>query len=128
MKKEKPGYFITYRHFRRDSGAATAACVVHPLGDGVFDIVAGFSFCNPDDFFSRPEGRKRATERLMKNPIVLKGVKGIAPALMRHLRSIADTLLLSQAFEEIGIAEYEHANEDKSGSFDSWFLTFVADL
>ena len=125
---KKPGYFTTYRHFRRDSGAATAACVVKALGNGTFDIVAGFSFCNPDDDFSRPKGRKYATERLMKNPIVIKAAKGIAPALMAHLRSVSDNLLLSQAFEEMGIADYEHAMDRKHGNFDMWFLEFVKEL
>ena len=125
---KKLGYFTTYRHFRRDSGAATAACVVRHLGMGVFDIVAGFSFCSPEDFFSRKAGRDYATERLMKNPIVLKNVRGVAPALMKHLRSISDNLLLSQAFEEMGIAEYKHAMDRKHGNFDMWFLEFVREL
>lgn len=129
MKKEKPGYFVTYRHFKRDSGAATAACVVHPLGDGTFDIVAGFSFCNPFDPFSRKRGRECATERLMKSPIILKNVKGIAPALMIYLRN-ASQKFCDESFKELGIAEYEHAhaNENKAGNFDSWFFQFVAEL
>jgi len=132
MKKEKrkgkPGYFATYRHFRRDSGAVTAACIVHPLGDGTFDIVAGFSFCNPDDHFSRPEGRKYATERLMKNPIIIKAAKGIAPALMEYLRKTNASMFVDELFKDFGIADYKHANKDKAGNFDNWFMQFVREL
>ena len=127
MKKEKPGYFSTYRHFRRMSGSATAACVVKPLGDGTFDIVAGFSFCNPDDQFSRPEGRKYARERLMKNPIIIKAAKGIAAALMDYLRTVTEGLC-DNWDEKLGVSDYQHEGKNKYPAFDSWFMQFVKEL
>jgi len=128
MKKEKPGYFFTYRHFRRDSGAATAACMVHTQDDGTFNLLVGFSFCNPKDIFSREEGRDHAADRLLKSPIFFKGVKGIAPVLMNYLKNIINLTLKDRLdfVKEMGIEKYGHSK--KGGDFSSWFFDFLKSL
>jgi len=129
MKKEKPGYFFTYRHFRRKNGAATAACMVHTQDDGTFNLLVGFSFCNPKDMFSREEGRGHAGWRLLHNrPIFFKNVKGIAPVLMNYLKNIINLTPKDRLdfVKEMGIEKYNHRNKD--GDFSSWFFDFLKAL
>ncbi len=125
MKKEKPGYFFTYRHFRRDSGAATAACMVHKQDDGTFNLLVGFSFCNPQDIFSKEDGRDYAGYRLLQKPIFFRNVKGIAPVLMKYLKDFVSGQEIDVA-KELGIDEYDHRKKDSD--FGDWFFDFLKEL
>jgi hypothetical protein len=82
MTRKKP--FTTYRHFLRDEGGATAACIIFPEEN---KAVVGFSFCSPEEHqFSRSEGRKHAKKRLLENPIELDISDGIVKACIEFLK------------------------------------------
>lgn len=70
---------VAWRHvrigFRMDGGmvyqkgAITAAVVVWPVDYGTGRLLAvGFSFCSPDDQFSRAVGRKQSLDMANQNP------------------------------------------------------------
>jgi len=127
MNKEKPGYFFTYRHFRRDNGAATAACMVHAQDDGTLNMLVGFSFCNPKDMFSKEDGRDYASYRLLENPIFFRNAKGIATTLIKHLKSFSEEDI-QEVIKELKMDDYCHSKKDKNGDLGDWFFDFVDGL
>jgi hypothetical protein len=95
MKKE----FITYRHFRRDSGAITACCKVY---SDESRMLVGFALCSPEDMFSKKRGRLIAEGRMNARPIEValdcrgtftdkqgneKEKLGIAQSLINHMKN-----------------------------------------
>jgi len=123
----KPSYFVTFRHFRRESGGATAACVVRPCGNKKLDLVIGFSFCSPEETnFSRKVGRSKALDRLVKHPIILEGVVGIAQPIITYLKIFTDPYA---AIHQLGVSVYDHVNDGVyCGNFIKWFPKFISEL
>jgi len=124
--------FVTYRHFRTDKGAVTAACLVDP---NTKTMAVGFSCCNPKDiFFNKWKGRTAATGRMNAGKIIVEDlpVKTVTDKITGNEKEV---LAISEALIDY-IKDWENHNmglkpynglENKS-EFRKWFPTFVSSL
>lgn len=130
MESEKrKKVFTTSRYFRRESGAMTVTCVVihrEPPNDDVKDMVAGFSFCAPEDLqkFSRKEGKKFAISRMFRFPVLFKNVQGISKTLMDFVK---DANSGYELVEKCKLNQYT-TKRGESGDFVLWVQSFLKDL
>ena len=124
--------FLTYRHFRNDKGAVTAACKVDPETK---KMIVGFSCCNPKDvFFNKWKGRTAATGRMETAKLIVedlpvktvtdkrsgneKEVLAISEALVAFMRRWED--------HNMGLKSY-NGREDRC-EFRKWFPVFIEEL
>ena len=118
MKSMEP--FTTFRHFRRKSGAVTAACVICP---GSKKMLVGLAFCSPHEkVFNRIAGRTHAKERFFEANVVLSAEDGISKNIITFLKSLTPETIP-------GVKQYGDGRDTKKeGEFKIWFPTFQAEL
>jgi len=116
----KQKQFVTFRHFRRDSGAVTACCVV-TKHDKTLSFLVGFGLCNPEDHFSRKRGREEAMKCLALKPIQFNDVTKIADPIIKYMRDYKENGMLDSIADT-----YYHKNKDSALSL--WFPKFVDEL
>jgi len=115
--------FVTFRHFRRKSGAVTACCVVERNEADTFTMRVGFGFCSPEDQFSRKEGRKAAMKRLFSHLVVFDDIDKIASTLIKYMKACGD-----DAGDGMLTLVGDYNNKGKTRKFDEWFKYFAEEL
>lgn len=125
MKNKRKRAFFTFRYFKRPSGTLTASCAVFHTSptDKSKEMLVGFSFCVPEDQFSRKEGSKLAVSRMIKDPLHLKADCGISKTLLEYLRESSPDVVI----EKFGAAPYTHRNGNR-GDFDLLFRAFLKEV
>lgn len=124
--------FVTYRHFRTDKGAVTAACRVDP---DTRKMTVGFSCCNPKDvFFHKFRGRKAASGRMEKGKLVVedlpvKTIKDKRSGQDKEILAISEALVdYIKEWEQHNMGMKPYNGREERSEFLKWFPEFASSL